>query len=181
MSASIVVGVTGSIAAYKAAEVVRRLIAHEHDVHVIMTAAATRYVGPLTFFALSGNPVATGGFDDVSPAAFPHIDLGQQADAMLIAPCTANVIAKIAHGIADDVLTATVLARTNPLLIAPAMNDRMWTNPATRDNVDLLRQRGVQVLDVNEGGLACGATGPGRMMEPEDVVAAVSEVLSRAE
>lgn len=177
MNATIVVGVTGSIAAYKAAELVRLLRAREYDVRVIMTEAAARYVGALTFRALSGNPVASGGFHDADPAAFPHIDLGQEADLILIAPCTANVIAKIAHGIADDMLTAAVLARSAPLLIAPAMNDRMWSNPATQDNLDILRRRGIQVVEGERGELACGTVGPGRMAEPGVLADAASAAL----
>jgi phosphopantothenoylcysteine decarboxylase/phosphopantothenate--cysteine ligase len=173
----IVLGVTGSIAAYKAAELVRRLMEQDCLVSVMMTQSATKYVGPLTFQALSGQPVNHGRFEELSEGAFPHIDLGQQADLMLIAPCTANVIAKIAHGIADDVLTATVLARAVPLWIAPAMNDRMWDNPATQDNLALLRTRDIHVLDVGTGELACGSVGAGRMLEPAAIVEAVRAFL----
>jgi phosphopantothenoylcysteine decarboxylase/phosphopantothenate--cysteine ligase len=179
MAATIVVGVTGSIAAYKAAELVRLLRARDLDVRVIMTAAATRYVGVLTFQALSGHPVAAGNFHDADAAAFPHIDLGQHADLILIAPCTANVIAKIAHGIADDLLTATVLARSAPLLIAPAMNDRMWSNPATQENLETLRRRDIRIVEGDRGPLACGTVGPGRMAEPAILADAAAAALQQ--
>jgi phosphopantothenoylcysteine decarboxylase/phosphopantothenate--cysteine ligase len=174
----IVLGVTGSIAAYKAAELTRRLTEAGFGVSVVMTESATRYVGPLTFHALSGNPVATGRFEDLSGDAFQHIYLTRRAELMLVAPCTANVLAKIAHGLADDVLTATVLARDVPLILAPAMNDLMWRNPATQANVAQVMGRGIRVLDVGQGDLACGEVGAGRMMEPSDIVRAVRETLS---
>ena len=174
----VVLGVTGSIAAYKAAELVRLLKEEGATVSVMMTAAATRYVGALTFHALSGHPVATGRFEEMAGEVFTHIELARQADVMLIAPCTANVAAKIAHGIADDVVTATVLARDVPLVIAPAMNDRMWLNPATQDNLSRLRERGIHVLEVEHGELACGTVGPGRLPEPAAIVRAVRVVIA---
>jgi phosphopantothenoylcysteine decarboxylase/phosphopantothenate--cysteine ligase len=175
----ILLGVTGSIAAYKSADLVRRLMEVGCQVSVMMTQSATKYVGPLTFQALSGRPVNYGRFEDLSEGMYPHIDLGQGVDLLLIAPCTANVIAKIAHGIADDVLTATVLARSVPLWIAPAMNDRMWENPATQDNLALLRKRDIHVLDVGTGELACGSVGAGRMMEPNAIVEALCAFLDK--
>ena len=174
----IVLGVTGSIAAYKAAELTRRLGEAGFAVSVMMTESATRFVGPLTFQALSGNPVARGRFESLPPEAFQHIDLARDADLLLIAPCTANVMAKIAQGIADDVLTATVLASRAPLMIAPAMNDGMWENAATQANVKTLRDRGVTLLEVGSGSLACGTVGAGRMMEPEAIVGAVQSALT---
>lgn len=173
----IVLGVTGSIAAYKAAELTRRLMDAGYRVSVVMTEAATRYVGPLTFHALTGNPVAAGRFEELSGDAFQHIYLTRRADFMLVAPCTANVLAKIAHGLADDVLTATVLARDVPLMVAPAMNDLMWRNPATQANLATVAARGITVLDVGHGDLACGEVGAGRMMEPADIVRAVRHAL----
>ena len=177
-NAHILLGVTGSIAAYKAAELVRLFKKEGCEVSVMMTASAAKFVGALTFHAVSGRPVATGRFEDLSDGAFPHIDLGRQADIMVIAPCTANVAAKIAHGIADDIVTSTVLARDIPLVIAPAMNNRMWDNPATRENVALLRGRDIHVLDVGHGELACGTVGSGRMLEPPEIVSAVKELLA---
>jgi len=166
----ILLGVTGSIAAYKAAELVRLLVAEKFELSVMMTQSATRYVGPLTFHALCGRPVVTGRFEDLEGEAFQHIDLSRWADLVLIAPCTANVIAKIAHGLADDFVTATILARSAPMILAPAMNDRMWENPATQSNLVLLRERGISVLDVGLGELACGTVGTGRMQEPANIV-----------
>ena len=174
----IVLGVTGSIAAYKAAELTRLLGAAGFEVSVMMTESATTFVGPLTFQALSGNPVARGRFESLSSEAFQHIDLAGDADLILIAPCTANVMAKIAQGIADDVVTATVLASRAPLMIAPAMNDGMWENVATQANLKTLRDRGVTVLDVGSGSLACGTVGAGRMLEPEAIVDAVRSALA---
>ena len=169
----IVQGVTGSIAAYKGADLTRRLMDAGYVVSVMMTESATHYVGALTFEALSGNPVARGRFEDLPGGSFQHIDLVRDARCIVIAPCTANVLAKLAHGIADDVVTATVLASRAPLILAPAMNDGMWKNPATVANLEILRERGTVVLDVGEGPLACGTVGTGRMMEPAAIVEAV--------
>lgn len=174
----IVLGVTGSIAAYKAAELTRRLGEADCAVSIMMTESATKFVGPLTFQALSGNPVVRGRLESLPPEAFQHIDLVRDADLVLIAPCTANVMAKIAHGIADDVVTATVLASRAPLMLAPAMNDGMWENAATQANVKTLRERGVTLLEVGHGALACGMVGAGRMMEPEAIVEAVRTALA---
>lgn len=170
----IVLGVSGSIAAYKAAEIVRLMVTRGWGVSVMMTEAATRYVGPLTFRALTGRPVSQGRFEAMDESTFQHIELAERADAMLIAPATANVMAKIAHGLADDIVTATVLAYRGPLLLAPAMNVGMWSSPATQANVEQLKARDVQVLDVGEGELACGAVGAGRLSPPLDIVDAVA-------
>ena len=143
-----------------------------------MTQAATAYVGPLTFQALTGRPVATGGFDDRAPGDFPHIGLAREADLILIAPCTANLMAKIAHGLADDMLTATVLARDVPLVIAPAMNVHMWNNPATQANRATLLTRAIDVIDVGEGSLACGEIGAGRLPDVDVIVQAVESRLA---
>jgi phosphopantothenoylcysteine decarboxylase/phosphopantothenate--cysteine ligase len=177
----IVLGVTGSIAAYKAAELVRLLAKAGNEISVMMTASASKYVGPLTFHALSGRPVYTGRFDETAEEAFAHIELARAADLMLIAPCTANMAAKVAHGIADDLVSATVLARSVPLVVAPAMNDRMWNNPATQANISLLRERGIHVLDVGRGSLACGTVGEGRMLEPESIVDALQGIRASEE
>lgn len=176
----IVLGVTGSIAAYKAAELVRMFRKRGWTVSVIMTRAATKFVGELTFRTLSQNPVAVDMFDCPDEWYPEHISLAQRADALLIAPCTANVIAKIAYGLADDLLSATVLASTAPVIIAPAMNDKMWDNAATRANVKLLKSRGICMVDVEAGELACGCEGRGRMASLEKITAAVVMALRKS-
>ncbi len=172
----IVLGVTGSIAAYKAAELARLMIGRSWDVWVMMTEAATRYVGPLTFHALTRHPVPAGRCEAVPSEAYQHLDLSS-ADAIVLAPCTANVLAKMAHGMADDLVTATVLAAAGPVIVAPAMNERMWLNPATQDNVRILKERGVRVLDVEKGSLACGMEGTGRLCALDVILRAVEESL----
>ena len=172
----VVLGVTGSIAAYKAAELVRLMTGKGWDVWVMMTEAATKYVGPLTFHALTGHPVPAGRCEAVPTEAYQHLDLGS-ADVIVIAPCTANVLAKIAHGLADDIVTATVLATAAPLIVAPAMNEKMWMNPATQANVETLKKRGIKLLDVEKGELACGVVGAGRLCALEKIVAAVGKAL----
>ncbi|GAB4332826.1 MAG: bifunctional phosphopantothenoylcysteine decarboxylase/phosphopantothenate--cysteine ligase CoaBC [Desulfobulbaceae bacterium] len=161
----ILVGVTGSIAAFKAAGWVHALAREEARVTVVMTEAATRFVAPLTFEALSGNPVHVRMFDD-GAAPMTHIELAREADTILIAPATANTIARLAHGMADDLLSTTVLAAADrPVVICPAMNTHMFTHPATRENIDRLRERGCLVVDPDQGRLACGDEGPGRLPE----------------
>jgi phosphopantothenoylcysteine decarboxylase/phosphopantothenate--cysteine ligase len=177
VSPHIVLGVTGSIAAYKAAELIRLFTGKGWTVSVMMTEAATNYVGPLTFEALSGKPVVAGRFERPAGSTFPHIDFARDADVIAIAPCTANVIAKLACGLADDVVTATVLASAAPLVVAPAMNTKMWEHPATRANVALLKERGVEVTPVGEGELACGEVGAGRLCELDLIVDAVERRL----
>lgn len=174
----IVLGVTGSIAAYKAAELVRQFKIRGWDVSVIMTQAAARFVGELTFRTLSQNPVLVDMFEKTEDWNPVHISYAERASLLLIAPCTANVIAKLAHGLADDSLTATALACSAPLLIAPAMNEKMWDHPATRANVAALKQRGVEFIDVAEGDLACGRKGRGRMADVDAIVAAAAKHLS---
>ena len=166
----VVLGVTGSIAAYKAAELARLIIKREHDVSVVMTNAATRFVGPITFRTLTRNPVAVDMFEDPQAWCPEHIALADRADALLIAPCTANVIAKLAHGLADDILSCTALAVTSPVIVAPAMNENMWANAATRRNVELLRERGLRIVEPGTGDLACGYSGKGRMAALEDIL-----------
>jgi phosphopantothenoylcysteine decarboxylase/phosphopantothenate--cysteine ligase len=163
-------GVTGGIAAYKAAELVRLLIKQGASVQVAMTEAATRFVTPVTFQALSGKPVFTDQWDARVANNMAHIDLSREADALLVAPASANFLARIAHGLADDLLTTLVLARDCPLLVAPAMNRQMWENPATQRNIALLRRDGVAILGPGCGEQACGETGAGRMIEPEALV-----------
>ena len=177
--AEIVLGVTGSIAAYKAAELVRVFIRGGHGVHVVMTKAATEFVTPLTFRTLSRNPVAVGMFDEPAGWEPRHVSLASLADVLVIAPCTANVLAKLAHGIADDELTATALACRAPLVVAPAMNNAMFAHPATQANLGILRERGVTIAEPEEGELACGATGQGRLAPVDSIAQAVFTVLGK--
>lgn len=174
---TILLGVTGSIAAYKAAELVRLMKKKSWAVSVIMTRAATRFVGELTFRTLSGNPVVVDMFEEADEWCPEHISLADSADAMVVAPCTANVLAKLALGLADDSLSATALACKAPLIIAPAMNSNMLDNPATRSNLDILASRGAVIIEPETGELACGYSGKGRMPEPEKIIAEVSKIL----
>jgi phosphopantothenoylcysteine decarboxylase/phosphopantothenate--cysteine ligase len=178
----ITLGVTGGVAAYKAAELVRRLLQEGHSVQVVMTRAAREFVTPLTFAALSGQKVITDLFADSSggeanlESAIEHIAVAQRTDLLLVAPATADIIAKLARGIADDFLTTLHLACTAPVVIAPAMNVNMWNHAATRENIEMLRTRGVKIVEPAEGYLACGMTGPGRLAGQDDILAAVHEV-----
>ena len=176
-SKCILVGVSGGIAAYKTCELVSSLKKAGHDVHVLMTANAQKFVGPLTFQTLSGNRVVTDLFSlDENPEVH-HIALAKKADVFVIAPATANVIAKAAHGIADDMLTATFLAATCEKLVVPAMNTHMLENPATQENIETLRRRGMHILESDSGYLACGDTGKGRMPEASVIYDAVCSLL----
>lgn len=166
---TILIGVTGCIASYKACEVVRGFQKKGYRVKVIMTEHATHFVDPLTFRALTHEPVAIGLFDDPQDPIH-HISLAEEADLFLLAPCTANVMAKVAQGIADDLLTTTVLATTAPVVIAPAMNVNMYMNAATQANMALLKERGIQFIEAEEGYLACGYEGKGRLADPEHIV-----------
>ncbi len=177
MAKTVLVGVTGCVAAYKACEVVRGLQKAGVRVKVVMTEHATEFVTPLQFRALTHEPVAVGLFDDAPGDPIHHISLAKEADLFLIAPCTANVIAKIAHGIADDLLTTTALATTAPLVIAPAMNVNMYEHPATQQNMQALANRDVSFIDADEGYLACGDVGRGRLADPEVIVRAVLDAL----
>ena len=168
---TVVLGVTGSIAAYKACELVRLFVKDGHEVHVIMTEHAQEFVTPLTFRTLSRNPVESDMFADPLTWKPEHISLAEAADLLLIAPATANIIAKIANGIADDLLSSTALATRAKILIAPAMNTGMWDNPATQKNLAVLRERGVGLVAPGEGELACGTEGRGRMAEPSEIYA----------
>ncbi len=170
----ILLGVTGGIAAYKSAELVRQLRQQGAEVRVVMTAAAMEFVTPLTFQALSAHPVHTDLLDSGAEAAMGHIELARWADALLIAPATADFIARQVSGRADDLLTAVCLACDATIAVAPAMNRVMWGNPATVDNVVVLKKRGVRILGPAEGSQACGESGPGRMLEPVELVAAVT-------
>jgi phosphopantothenoylcysteine decarboxylase/phosphopantothenate--cysteine ligase len=166
----VALGVTGGIAAYKAAELTRLLVREGASVHVAMTEAATRFVTPTTFQALSGNPVLTGLWDASAANGMAHIGFSREADVLLVAPASADFLAKAANGIADDLLSTLTLARNCPLLVAPAMNREMWGNPATRRNVALLTHDGVGVFGPARGEQACGEVGDGRMLEPAEIV-----------
>lgn len=167
---SIVLGVTGGVAAYKAAELVRLLGKQGAAVQVAMSEAATHFVGTATFQALSGRPVFTDQWDTRVPNSMAHIDLSRAADVVLVAPASADFLAKVAHGLADDLLSTLVLARDCPLLVAPAMNRQMWENKATQRNVATLRDDGVAILGPAAGDQACGEVGEGRMLEAAEVV-----------
>ena len=165
--------VGGGIAAYKALELVRRLREAGAEVQVAMTAGAQHFVTPLSFQALSGNPTRTTLWDSAAEASMGHIELARWANRILIAPATADLLAKLAHGFADDLVTTLCLATTAPITVAPAMNHRMWGHPATQANIVTLRERGVQVIGPEDGPLAEGESGPGRLSEPDAIVAAL--------
>jgi phosphopantothenoylcysteine decarboxylase/phosphopantothenate--cysteine ligase len=177
----VVLGVSGGVAAYKAAELVRRLQQERLDVQVVMTRNAQEFVAPLTFAALTGQKVITGMFGGEVPAnvesAIEHIAVAQALDVLVIAPATADILAKLAHGIADDFLTTLYLATKAPVIVAPAMNVNMWDHPATQENIQALRARGVNVVSPEEGYLACGMTGSGRLAATEAIAQAVLAAL----
>ncbi|CAN5473998.1 bifunctional phosphopantothenoylcysteine decarboxylase/phosphopantothenate--cysteine ligase CoaBC [soil metagenome] len=175
----IVVGVGGGIAAYKACSVVRQLTEAGHDVRVVPTESALRFVGAATFEALSGHPVHTGVFEDVSEV--PHVRIGQEADLVVIAPATADLLARAVAGRADDLLTATLLTARCPVLFAPAMHTEMWLHPATSENVATLRRRGAVVLEPASGRLTGADSGPGRLPEPEEITTFAQLLLERAD
>ena len=166
--------VCGGIAAYKAADLVRRLRDAGAEVRVAMTGNAQHFVGAATFQALSGEPVRTSLWDEAAEAAMGHIELARWADRIVVAPATANTLAKLAHGFADDLVSTLCLASDAALFVAPAMNRLMWAHPATQANMATLRDRGVAVLGPGTGGQACGETGEGRLMEPLDIVGALA-------
>ncbi|MFR7751509.1 MAG: bifunctional phosphopantothenoylcysteine decarboxylase/phosphopantothenate--cysteine ligase CoaBC, partial [Collinsella sp.] len=174
---TILLGITGGIAAYKSCNIVRLLQKRGARVKVVMSEHATEVVGPLTFRALTNEPVAVGLFDEPSDPIH-HISLAQEPDLVVVAPATANIIAKMANGIADDLISTTLLATPRPIVIAPAMNNGMWKAPATQANMATLRDRGVHVVGPGSGYLACGDVDTGRMSEPEDIVEAICEVLN---
>jgi phosphopantothenoylcysteine decarboxylase/phosphopantothenate--cysteine ligase len=181
----ITLGVSGGVAAYKSAELVRRLQQEGHSVQVVMTRAAREFITPLTFAALSGQKVITDlfageGSGDGSAnleSAIEHIAVAQRTDLLLVAPATADILAKFAHGIANDFLSTLYLASTAPVVVAPAMNVNMWQHAATQENMDTLRARGVHIVEPGEGYLACGMTGPGRLAEQEEILKAVQQVV----
>ena len=169
----VLLGVTGSIAAYKAADLVRRLRDAGADVRVAMTESAQQFVSATTFQAVSNHPVRTTLWDAGAEAAMGHIELARWATRIVVAPATANTLAKLAHGFADNLVTTLCLATTAPLTVCPAMNHRMWLHPATQANMALLRERGAQVIGPEDGPLAEGESGPGRLAEPSAIVAAL--------
>ncbi|WP_340017919.1 bifunctional phosphopantothenoylcysteine decarboxylase/phosphopantothenate--cysteine ligase CoaBC [Paenibacillus sp. FSL H3-0457] len=177
----IVLGVTGGIAAYKAATLCSRLVQKGADVHVIMTASATQFITELTLQTLTRNTVYTDTFDEREPAVVSHIHLADLADLVLVAPATANVIAKMAHGMADDMLSTTLLATTAPVMIAPAMNVHMYDHPAVKHNMNLLVERGAMMIEPGEGLLACGYVGKGRLEEPDSIVDVVERFFEQRE
>jgi phosphopantothenoylcysteine decarboxylase/phosphopantothenate--cysteine ligase len=175
---NIALGVGGGIAAYKAAELARALMTRGFTVNVIMTSAAEEFVRPLTFAALTGRKVVTNLFstDDTLASAIEHIRVAQENDILLVAPATADLLAKFAHGLADDFLSTTYLAFTGRVVLAPAMNTNMWNHPATQANLKTLRERGHQIIDPDDGALACGTVGPGRLAEPDEIADAVADL-----
>ncbi len=174
---TVVLGVTGGIACYKSAALASKLVQRGYNVEVVLTKNATEFIGPHTFEALTHNRAMTDTFDRNFQSHVEHVALADRADVLLVAPATANVIAKAAHGIADDMLTTTILACDCPKLIAPAMNTRMYENPVTQDNLEILRNYGWQVIEPASGHLACGAVGKGKMPEPEDLLEAVDHAV----
>src|SRR5260370_32865858 len=177
----LILGVTGSIAAYKAVYLLRELTRLGARVTVVTTAHADRFIGPLTFRTLSGRPVLSDLFDPQSPEAVEHVALAERAHALVVAPATANLLARAAHRLADDFLTTLLLAARCPVLIAPAMDRGMWDHPAVAANVATLRARGVSVMEPDSGALASGLSGRGRLPEPESIVAALASVLAPAQ
>jgi phosphopantothenoylcysteine decarboxylase / phosphopantothenate---cysteine ligase len=173
----VLLGVTGCIGAYKAAEILRGLQRRGAQIRVVMTRQATEFVRPLTFEALSGQPVIVEMFDRPNYATIEHITVAREADLLLVAPATANIIAKFAHGVADDFLSTVYLSNTNPVLIAPAMNVEMWNHTATQANIKILRERGVLFVEPGVGYQACGEVGMGRLAEPEEIVERAFEIL----
>jgi phosphopantothenoylcysteine decarboxylase/phosphopantothenate--cysteine ligase len=173
----VALGITGGIAAYKAVEVLRGLQLAGCAVRVAMTKRACEFIQPLTFRALSGSHVVVDDYDPDNPDPIAHITFSQSVDLFLVAPATANIIAKFANGVADDFMTSTYLASTAPVLIAPAMNTSMWNHPATQRNVRQLRSDGVHIIEPDEGEMACGTIGPGRLSDPERIVVSALEIL----
>ena len=167
---NIVLGVSGGIAAYKSVELLRLMVKRGANVRVIMTQNAQRFVGPLTFKALSGQPVCTGLFEDSDDSSIRHIDWAREADAVVIAPATANIIGKLANGIADDALSTFIIAVACPVILCPSMNSQMYENKAVQTNIGRLKSYGHFVIDPDSGQLACGTTGPGRLPEPKDIL-----------
>jgi len=176
---NVVLGVGGGIAAYKSAELARALMERGMRVQVVLTAAAEKFITPLTFASLTGRKVITnlfgsGSADETLSSAIEHIAVAQEHDAFVVAPATADLMARLAHGMANDFLTTTYLAFTGPVVLAPAMNSNMWAHPATQENLAILRKRGHIIVEPEEGILACGMTGPGRLADPERIANVVA-------
>ena len=169
---NIVLGVTGSISAYKAADITSRLVKKGHDVHIILTEGGSKFITPLALQTLSKNKVHTEFFEEGIPEEVKHIDLAQNADVIVIAPASANIMGKIAHGIADDLLSATVMAGANlaPVYLAPAMNTNMYENPIVQENIEKLRSLGYRFIEPKESMLACGVTGKGALADVDEIV-----------
>ena len=176
---SVVLGVTGSIAAYKSAELTSLLVQQGHEVFVVMTQDATEFISPLTLQILSKNPVTTSFYDEKENWRPGHIDLADRANLLLIAPGTAHIIAELAHGLAGHPLAAIALATRAPILIAPAMNGKMWQHPATEENVEKLKARGIEFIGPEEGMLACGYEGLGRLWKVDDIAFRAEFLLTR--
>jgi len=176
----VILGVTGGIAAYKAAYIAGALTRRGYDVHVVLTEHGSRFVGPPTFWGITRNPVITDMFEPHLDAEIKHVSLSESADALVIAPATANIIGKLANGIADDMLTTMALVVRCPVVIAPAMNVNMYTNPVVVANMNRLRERGCVIVEAESGRLACGSEGPGRLADPELIVRTVEDLLIRA-
>ncbi len=170
----LLIGVTGGIAAYKTAALVSQLVQAGAGVSVVMTESATKLVGVKTFEALTGRPVRT---DTFGPGAHPHIELAEDAEVLCVAPATANLLAKAALGLADDLLSTVLLSFSGPMILAPAMNSQMWSKPAVQRNVAQVRADGFQIVDPEEGYLSCGMVGPGRMASPEKIFQAIAAAL----
>jgi phosphopantothenoylcysteine decarboxylase len=175
----LLIGVTGGIAAYKTAAMVSQLVQSGAGVSVVMTCSATKLVAPKTFEALSGRPVRTDVFE-FGPGAHPHIELAEAAELLCVAPATANILAKAACGLADDLLSTLLLSFSGPVIFAPAMNNQMWEKPAVQRNVRQLRDDGFLFVDPEEGYLSCGAIGAGRMASPEKIIAAIAAAIAAA-
>ncbi len=172
---NIILGITGGIAAYKTPDLVRKLVKDDHQVQVVMSDSAREFVAPLALQAVSGRTVRAALFDPAAESAMDHIELARWADLILVAPATAHCIAQLSYGLAGDLLLTLCLATTAPLVLAPAMNQQMWKHVATQENVARLTERGVQIIGPAKGEQACGETGAGRMVEPEDIVAALAD------
>ena len=179
MKKTIVVGVTGGIACYKAIEIVNEFVKQGHEVHVIMTKNAQEFVTPLTFQTLSKNKVVTNMFDKIDHWDTEHISLAKKADVMLIVPATANIIGKVANGIADDMLTTTIMATRSTIVFAPAMNTNMWENPIVQNNINKLSDFGYVFLETDSGRLACGDLGSGKLLNWKVIVEEVNKQLKK--
>ncbi len=174
----ILLGICGGVAAYKSADLVSQLVKQGDNVSVVMTKSAEEFIGPATFEALTNRPVHRSLFSPQEHFLGEHIGLARRADLLLIAPATANIIGKLAHGIADDLLTTLALAATCPLLVAPAMNVEMWNKPAVQRNISQLEQDGLRIISPGEGWLSCGMTGKGRMAEPAQLLEAIEKFIN---